>query len=91
MEKGTFVGTSSLIATEICVTCVCVCVCVCMYMYVYKTWDQYLAYYVEIHVDNSKQFPYTYGLHLDNRMEIKFSMQLIAVIYLISTRISPVL
>ena len=32
MEKGTFVGTSSLIATEICVTCVCVCVCVHVYV-----------------------------------------------------------
>jgi hypothetical protein len=67
MEKGTFVGTSSFIATEICVMCVCLCVCLCvcvcvcvyMYMYVYKTWDQYLAYHAEIHVDNSKQFPYT--------------------------------
>jgi len=51
------------------------CVCVCMCMYVYKTCNQYLACQVEIHVDNSKQFPYTYGLHFESRIETEFSMQ----------------
>jgi len=57
-------------------------------MYVYKTCNQYLACQVEIHVDNSKQFPYTYGLHFDSRIETEISMQLIVVIYLPTTRMS---
>ena len=82
MEKGTFVGTSSLTATEICVICVCVCT------YMYKTCRHYLACHIEIHVHNYKQFLYKYGLHLDSRIETEISMQLIAVIYLPATRIS---
>ena len=92
MGKKTFVRTSSYCYWNLCFVYVCVCewvcVCVCVSMYVYKTCDQYLAYHVEIHVDNSKEFPYIYGLHLYSRMDVKFSMQLRAVIYLTATRIT---